>query len=211
MGYTSKRDFDKDAATWDDNPARVSLMGKVAEALMANVAIDEYTAVLDYGAGTGLVSFALAPYAGSVTAADSSEGMLAKLREKALSSGLETVSTLLLDLEHQPVPESRFDVVVSTMVMHHIDDAAGVIARLALLLKNGGCLAIADLDSDGGDFHADPAGVAHNGFERDEMKQYFRDAGLADVCDVTAVTFRKDVPGKGLRPFSIFLITGRII
>ena len=210
MSNTNKRDFDAAAATWDDNPGRVALMGKVADALMDRVAIDSETAVLDYGAGTGLVTLALAAQAGSVCAADGSAGMLAKLREKAEATGLGHVTTLLLDLENQPPPSRRFDLIVSTMTLHHIAGAKGVIKKLAGLLNDGGSLAIADLDIDNGEFHTDPTGVHHNGFEREQIKSYFRDAGLIDITDSTAHAFTREVTGKGMRPFSIFLVTGRI-
>jgi 2-polyprenyl-3-methyl-5-hydroxy-6-metoxy-1,4-benzoquinol methylase len=211
MSITNKRDFDKEAATWDDNPGRVTLMGKVTEALMERVAIDCKTSVLDYGAGTGLVTLALAGRAGSVCAADGSEGMLTKLRIKADAAGLPHVTTLLLDLECQPPPKERFDLVVSTMTLHHIADAKGVVSKLAALLVSGGRLAIADLDCDGGEFHSDPTGVYHSGFDRGEINRYFRGAGLVDVSDSTAHAFMKEVVGKGLRPFSVFLVTGRRI
>jgi 2-polyprenyl-3-methyl-5-hydroxy-6-metoxy-1,4-benzoquinol methylase len=134
--------------------------------------------------------------------------MLAKLREKAEAAGLTGVTTLLLDLEHQPAPARRFDLVVSTMTLHHIADAKGVVRKLAGLLNEGGCLAIADLDSDNGEFHTDPTGVHHNGFEREQIATCFTDAGLVDVSASTAHAFTREVPGKGMRPFSIFLITG---
>jgi len=79
------------------------------------------------------------------------------------------------------------------MVMHHIVDTKGVLAKPATPFKAGGWLAITDLDPDGGEFHNDPAGIVHNGFEREDIKAYFRDAGLPNVSDRTADSFEKEV------------------
>jgi tRNA (cmo5U34)-methyltransferase len=75
--------FDQAAATWDDKPVRVALMKSVAGAIVRQDQPTSAMDMLDYGCGTGLVSFFLAPHVGTVTAADSSDGMLAVLRKKS--------------------------------------------------------------------------------------------------------------------------------
>lgn len=209
MAETGKRDFNRDAETWDDNPMRVELARAIADAIVRLVPISKDMDVLDYGAGTGLVTLALQPHARSITAADSSQGMLAKLNEKIAASGFPNVETMLLDLEHDPVPDRRFDLVVSTMTAHHIDDITALVRNLANTLRPGGHLAIADLDLDDGEFHTDSTGVRHNGLCRDKMKRIFADSGLGEVAVDTAHTLTREVPGKGEREFTIFLIVGR--
>ena len=209
MTTNNKRDFDKDAATWDDNPQRVHLAGMVAEALFDAVPIDAGCSAVDYGAGTGLVTLALAPRVRSVCAADSARGMLAKLREKAVASGLRNVTTMQLDLETDPLPPERFDLVVSTMTLHHVENAVRTIAKLAAMLDPGGHLAIVDLDLDDGEFHADPTGVRHEGFDREFITQAFASAGLGEIEITTAASFEKEVAGKGIREFTLFLAVGR--
>ena len=51
--------FDDKAATWDDDPAKVERAGEVARAIRAAVPLNTSVRMLEYGAGTGLVTQAL--------------------------------------------------------------------------------------------------------------------------------------------------------
>lgn len=209
MTETGKRDFNQDAETWDDNPIRVQLAHAIANTILRSVPISDNMIVLDYGAGTGLVTLALQPHVRSVVAADSSEGMLAKLSEKVAESGLSNVKTIHLDLEKEAPPEQRFDLIISSMTFHHIKSIPALLQRLGEMLRVGGYIAVADLDPDGGEFHPDSTGVWHDGLDRDEMKRIYADNGFSEVTVDTAHTFTREVLGKGQREFSIFLIIGR--
>ena len=209
MTETGKRDFDKESETWDENPARTELARAISGAILRRVSITKSMDALDYGAGTGLVTLALQPHVRSLVAADSSEGMLAKLSEKVTVSGLSNVQTVLLDLENDPAPEWRFDLIVSSMTFHHIQSIPALVLRLSEMLRTGGYIAVADLDLDDGEFHADSTGVKHDGLDRDEMKRIFAASGLDEVTVDTAHTMAREVPGKGQREFSIFLIAGK--
>jgi precorrin-6B methylase 2 len=53
---SEKRDFDKEAAAWDEQPARVQLAGDVAAAIVRQVTLRTDMDVLDFGCGTGLLT-----------------------------------------------------------------------------------------------------------------------------------------------------------
>ena len=82
-----KRDFDQAAAAWDDHPPRVKMAEDVAAAMMRAHALTPDPEVLDFGCGTGLLAFQLAPRVKSVTGADSSRGMLDVLEAKMARLG----------------------------------------------------------------------------------------------------------------------------
>jgi ubiquinone/menaquinone biosynthesis C-methylase UbiE len=208
MNDLSKKNFDEVAQTWDSNRDRVVLAEKIVGEILRKVPVTKDMVVLDYGAGTGLVSLGLAEHLKAILAADSSADMLTRLDEKAAASKIHNVRTLHLDLEHDTLPDERFDLVLCTMTLHHIDDAAGMIAKLASLLRTGGWLALADLDLDGGEFHSDNTGVRYHGFDRAFMNQAFAEAGLADISITTAHKILKDVISKQPREFPIFLAVG---
>jgi ubiquinone/menaquinone biosynthesis C-methylase UbiE len=205
MTDSGNRDFDTAAGTWDDNPARVELARAIVGAILTRVPVSKDMDALDYGAGTGLVTLGLLPYLGSVAAADRSPGMLAKLDEKIERSGLVNVMTVLLDLEASPVPDLRFDLIVSSMTMHHIGNVGKLIRTFSSMLRAGGHLAIADLDLDDGEFHADPTGVKHNGLDRADVRRWFDEAGLGQADIETAHEIAREVEGKGERRFTVFL------
>jgi len=73
------RDFNAVASKWDQEPRRVLLASAVSGAIIRNAGPNQTMRVLDFGAGTGLVTLALAPLVQEMVAADSSRGMLEQL------------------------------------------------------------------------------------------------------------------------------------
>lgn len=203
-----KRDFDALAATWDNNPGRISAARDICEAVRQEVPLSDAVQALDYGCGTGLVTLGLQPDLGSIVAADSSEGMLAVLQDKLAAAQIDNVRTLRLDLEHEEPPGDRYDLIFSSLTMHHLEHPEVAIARLAQMLKADGVLAIADLDEEAGDFHGDNTGVAHFGFSAERMQGMLRSAGLRQVRTVKATTVTKPGAGGVMKGFDILLSLG---
>jgi ubiquinone/menaquinone biosynthesis C-methylase UbiE len=199
--------FEQGAATWDDNPARVRNAETLASAILQKAEVSETDTVVDYGCGTGLVTLAVAPHVGRVIAIDSSPAMLSVLREKAQMRGLDHVATVQADLERDEPPTVEADLVLTTMVLHHVTDIPAVLRRLAAMVRPGGLLAVADLDAEDGSFHADRAGVVHFGFDRAWLRAQFEAAGLVQVADETANTLERDGP-DGPRRYTVFLMLG---
>jgi len=199
--------FDDKAATWDDDPEKVRQAQDVARAVTAAVPLGEATRLLEYGAGTALVTQELLTSTGGVgrvTLADNSPGMRAVLRDK-IDSGAMPPDTRVwdLDLENQPAPAERFDLIVSSMVMHHVRELPVVLAAFAELLVEGGHLCIADLDREDGSFHTHDFD-GHHGFDRGELAKALEQAGLVDV----AVTDCTHITREGVR-YPVFLATAR--
>ena len=174
--------FDAKAATWDDDPMKWQRARRVAERLRAVVNLRADTRLLEYGAGTGLLSSELREEVGSVTVADRSAGMLEVLRGKAAAGGpLEGARVLDLDVLSGPLPSEPFDLVATVMTLHHISEVDRVVAALASMLESGGCLAAVDLEAEDGSFH-DGEFDGHDGFEREHMRSLLTGAGLAEVA-----------------------------
>ena len=198
-------DFDSRARTWDDNPTKSALAQAVGRAIHAQVALDPQMSALEYGCGTGLLSFVLREQLGQITLADSSSGMLAVLEEKIASGAIDNMTALKLDLANDPLPRERFDLVYSQMTLHHIDDTDGVLRALHALLKSPGTLCLADLDSEDGSFHgADFAG--HRGFDRETLQRQATAAGFRNIRFTTAFTIRKTEAADAEKEFPVFLL-----
>jgi ubiquinone/menaquinone biosynthesis C-methylase UbiE len=202
-----KRDFDRVAPEWERNAARLKMTSALADAVIARLSWGPQLVAMDYGAGTGLVTLRIQPLVGRVLAVDTSPGMLSVLQEKIAQAGLTNIAVRIWDVEKDPLLEERFDVVVSTMTFHHLRAIPPVLGRFHELLAPGGRIAVADLDTEAGDFHADPTGVWHFGFDRIELKQQFEAAGFSRVLTETA--YRLERPGAGgrMKEFSLFLLT----
>ena len=196
--------FDDAAATWDDDPGHEQRQVAVERAIEEAVALTPRMSALDVGAGTGRLSILLSDRVGSVVVTDPSAGMVQVARERIQAAGLgDRLRAVQADLTTDPL-EGAYDVVWSSMALHHVQDLAGLLRSVAELLVDGGRLAIADLEEDrDGAFHADKADFAgHDGFDRERLAEQLADAGFGDVSFVEATTIL-----KGDREFGVFLCT----
>ena len=206
MKAEEKKDFDKEAAAWDENPGRVKLANDVADAIIREVQPSFAMDALDYGCGTGLVTLRIQPLVRSIVGADSSTGMLGMLKLKTEKQQITNVQTRLVDFEHGGTLAGKFHLVVSSMTLHHVQDTARVFQQWYELLLPGGVLAVADLDTEDGSFHGDNTGVRHLGFDRRHLGALLRNAGFSSVRDTTAATMVREVAGGGSRSFPVFLL-----
>ncbi|WP_127125496.1 class I SAM-dependent methyltransferase [Georgenia sp. SYP-B2076] len=195
--------FDATAADWDRDEQKVVRAQEVARSVATTVPLSQGTRVLDYGAGTGLVTQALVGQIGPATLADSSSGMRGVIRDKVAAGVLPGARVWDLDLEAQPAPDERFDLIVTSLVLHHIRALERVLAGFAELLEPGGYLCIADLDREDGSFHGHDFD-GHHGFDRVELAGQLTDAGLVDVSVRDCTEFVRD----GVT-YSVFLAVAR--
>jgi cyclopropane fatty-acyl-phospholipid synthase-like methyltransferase len=192
--------FRDKAADWDNLPVPQQISRGVVQALAARVPLTPEMTVLDFGAGTGLLAGAVAPSVAHLHAVDVSASMLAQLAAKESLRDKVTVhchdlTTSALDL--------RVDLVVSAMAMHHVADTDALLRALHATLREGGRVALADLDAEDGTFHPPGAeGVFHAGFARDDLAARLTAAGFVDVAFETATVVHKEG-----RAYPVFLVT----
>ena len=74
--------FDQEAAVWDEKPGMRELAEKVVQYVESRVTLRKEMACLDFGCGTGLVSFLLAPKVSEVVAFDGASGMIEMVKKK---------------------------------------------------------------------------------------------------------------------------------
>jgi|WetSurMetagenome_2_1015567.scaffolds.fasta_scaffold51029_1 2-polyprenyl-3-methyl-5-hydroxy-6-metoxy-1,4-benzoquinol methylase len=206
---TEKRDFDKEAASWDENPTRVKLADDIAQSILKLGILTPKMNVLDFGCGTGLLSVSLHPFVRSITGADSSQGMLDILNSKIAKMKLANIRTQLVDVEKGDVLTGNYDFIVCSMTLHHVNEIEPLIDQFVKITKPGGYLCISDLDPDDGQFHSDNAGVFHFGFDAAFLTNLFIKTGYENMQRVTAAEMVKPAKDGQLRRFSIFLMTGR--
>lgn len=200
--------FDAAAATWDDKPQRREMARKVADAIVRRVGLRPEMDLLDLGCGTGLLGLALLSYVRSVTGADASEGMLDVLQSKIDEVGLGNMRTMLFDADRDEPPEDAFDVVTMNLVLHHLKDTGRALDACRRMLRPGGTVCIADLDTEPGTFHGNAAEhVYHHGFDRGALCMSLRDRGFSKATDETVHVIEKPDDAGALRKYPVFLIT----
>lgn len=192
--------FNEKAKGWDSNDLTSRLSAAIGASIVSHVPLHARMDVMDFGAGTGLISSHVAPFVHKIVAVDISEAMLNELlRKKELHGKVDILCRNILD---EPI-DARFDLIMSAMAMHHVQDTDRLIQSFSEHLKPGAKVALADLDREDGNFHPkDTQGVFHFGFERDKLQVLLEKHGFKDVDFVTAYTLEKE--GNS---FPIFLVT----
>lgn len=199
--------FDAKARQWDENPVFRERGQKIAQAIREAVSPTRAMSALDYGCGTGQLSFPLKDELGAILMADSSRGMLDVLTEKIAAHGVTNMTPVKLDLLIDPPPAQRFDLIYTSMTLHHVPDTDRLLRIFHDLLKPGGTLCIADLDKEDGSFHGPEVDV-HHGFERSELSRRATQTGFSDIHFQTVFSIAKDREA-GTQEYPVFLMTAR--
>jgi len=192
--------FEDKSQDWDSRPIPQLISEGVGEVLLHTIPWDPAMEIMDFGAGTGLITSHVAPGVRRVWAVDVSASMLEQLEAKDALEG--RVETVCRDILAEPLAR-RFDGVVSAMAMHHVEDTERLLERFFEHLVPGGFVALADLDAEDGSFHPEGTqGVYHHGFDRESLARQLVDAGFVDPQFHTAVTLQKEE-----RAYPVFVVT----
>ncbi|MBN2823900.1 MAG: class I SAM-dependent methyltransferase [Campylobacterales bacterium] len=195
-----KDHFEHKSKTWDMNSKRVKNAGAIADAIIANIELKDTMKIADFGAGTGLLSYFIAPYVDTIVAIDNSPSMLEMFKLKCNEFECKTIA-LECDLSKEEIRE-QYDGIISSMTLHHIANQQKLFTKMYGMVEEGGFIALADLDKEDGTFHEDNTGVFHFGFEREELGSIVRKAGFKEVKFETVSVIKK--PHK---EFDVFLLT----
>ena len=200
--------FDERAKDWDSDPKKVERARQVAEQIRGMVPLSREMNALEYGCGTGLLSFALQEDLGQITLADTSQGMLDVLTDKIKAAGVTNMHPVRLDLAEDTIPAARFQDPYSLMTLHHIQNTQDILRKFHALLEPNGILLIADLDKEDGSFHTDGTTDVHMGFARADLQRQVESAGFKGVQFTTAYVIKKKI-GDEERSFPVFLMSAR--
>ena len=149
--HKNTNDWFKDWANEYDNTLGIierhhQLLNLVVK--LSNVKNDQK--VLDIGCGTGLLSLKLLEKANClITGIDSSPEMLSIFGNKIEKLGLsDRVDIKLEDASALDFPENSFDIVASTVTLHHLKDKLPTMIKIHSVLKTGGRFVLGDIDMD---------------------------------------------------------------
>ncbi len=196
--------FDKLAKEWDLKPKRIESALKTTKKIKELIDIKDKE-ILDYGSGTGLICFQLFEEANSIVAMDNSQGMLDELNRKITQANITNITTHLHNANSDTLSKNQFDLIVTAMTLHHIKNTQSFILNATDALKNGGYLAISDLESEDGTFHSlGNDDVEHFGFDKEKIRTLFENTGLDIIYLETNETIHKH------RDFDVFLAIGKL-
>jgi demethylmenaquinone methyltransferase/2-methoxy-6-polyprenyl-1,4-benzoquinol methylase/phosphoethanolamine N-methyltransferase len=148
--------------------------------------------MLDVGCGTGGVTIPAKQRvgaAGSAAGIDPSPEMIAVARGKAQRKGLE-IDFRIGVIEALPFPDATFDVVTSSLMMHHLPEHLQVkgLAEIYRVLKPGGRLLIADMVSpkaSGGNHMMNALAMhSHVKFGIEDLRATLKGAGFEEITQL---------------------------
>ncbi len=197
-----KKDFFQEKAeSYEEDKNRVSNVQNIADSILSEIEFNSSMEIMDFGSGTGLLLEKIAPFVKKITAIDMSTSMTKKLHAKRDLLPCE-LEILEVDLSKTKLDQT-FDAIISSMTLHHIEDIKELLHDFYKMLKSGGSIALADLDTEKGDFHTEDTGIYHFGFERDYLVELAKSVGFKNVKIQSA-----SIAYKPHGAYPIFLLTG---
>ena len=145
--------FPKDmrGADWDKVFARQAKRADLVPEWLDAIALRSGERVLEVGCGPGFVTLMLAERVGPtglVHAVDPSNDALDNLARRQGERGFENIRRIVADATTL-ADDLQADAALATMVLHHVDDPAALVANVARLLRPGARLLVAEFDPDG--------------------------------------------------------------
>ena len=143
----------RQAAARMEARAQETASAEMFRQLVAPLLTAQVKTVLEFGCGTAALSRRVARFASwvEVYASDKSEGMLQIARRLSDSENIHNIHLQnwdVLEEANYSLPVSRFDLIISSVVIPYFDDlqTADVIKRLSMRLAPGGVLAFVEQD-----------------------------------------------------------------
>lgn len=196
-------EFDVRAREWDKDKMHTERSVAIAGELEKMIPLNHSMRALEYGAGTGILSFLLREHFAEITLMDNSQEMINVCAEKCNYYQTNHILPIWYDLEHSKF-ESKFDIIYNQMVMHHVTGVEAMLHKFYDLLNPGGYLAIADLYPEDGSFHGFDVKV-HLGFDPDEIANILREVGFKNTEHKTCFEIKRE---SGLK-FPVFLLVAQ--
>jgi tRNA (cmo5U34)-methyltransferase len=202
--------FDLVARDWDKNQMHLQRTEAIANELFKIIPAENNLKALEFGAGTGLLSFALLNYFSEIILMDSSLEMINTAKQKIAKTKIDHLHPVFFDLEKNEYTEKTFDYIFSQMALHHVDDIEKIFIKFFKLLNPDGQLAIADLYKEDGTFHEDNF-TGHNGFDPDNLVKLLEKTGYYEISYKQCFIIRKLDINWAEKKFPIFLLTAKKI
>jgi len=110
--------------------------------------IKEGDSVLDLGSGAGndcFVARAIVGETGHVSGLDFTDEMIGKARINNQKMGFTNVDFIKGDIEEMPIPDNRYDVIVSNCVLNLVPDKTKAFSEMMRVMKTGGRFCVSDV------------------------------------------------------------------
>jgi ubiquinone/menaquinone biosynthesis C-methylase UbiE len=213
--------FDAAAAGWDTD-RRTKRARIIADRIAGAIGADGRMRALEFGCGTGLVSFFLKDRLGRITLVDTSRGMIEVLEQKIREARIGNMTALQMDINachalegaapesagREGLPDEEFDAVYTSMALHHVREIDPALRALYKSIRKNGRLCIVDLMEEDGSFHKEDKDFdGHNGFNPEQLKSVLEKLGFTGVASEVFYNDIRVIEDRKI-PYSLFIMTG---
>ncbi|MEW6558504.1 MAG: methyltransferase domain-containing protein [Elusimicrobiota bacterium] len=200
--------FDKEASKWDENPIYIERAKVISDEILKSIKVSNNINALEYGCGTGLLSFFLYKSLKSIVLMDDSSEMLKIVNNKIKQNKIKNMKTVKINLIYNRYA-NKHDLIYTLMTLHHIKNTEKIIEIFYSLLNKNGYLCIADLIEEDGSFHKHHKNYnGHNGFNTEKLKKLLECKGFSDVKYSICYEMEKKIDQNIIRKYPIFLMIG---
>ncbi|MEI6577456.1 MAG: class I SAM-dependent methyltransferase [Bacteroidota bacterium] len=200
--------FDQAAQNWDSNPIHNERTKAIAAEMIHSIPLRDDMKALEFGSGTGLLSFALKDHLLEIVLMDNSIEMNKQSVAKIEAIGLSHFTPIHFDLEKDDYGKGSFDIIFTQMALHHVKDVTALIGKFYNLLNVGGYIAIADLYAEDGTFH-DSNFDGHYGFEPDFMIETLTKVGFTQTILKSCFEINRPENDDKQKVFPVFLVVAK--
>jgi ubiquinone/menaquinone biosynthesis C-methylase UbiE len=198
-------EFDLKASGWDENPIHHARSEAIAKEMLRLLPINKEMSAMEFGAGTGILSFMLKDFFNDIILMDSSIEMVNVANKKIDASGAKNLKTIVFDLEHEIYSGKPLDLIFTQMVLHHVNDIEKLLGNFYKILNPNGFIAIADLYTEDGSFH-DEGFSGHNGFNIEDLTLTLNKCNFRVSSAEQCFTINRKISEKVTNQYPVFLL-----
>ncbi len=198
-------EFDLKAADWDENPMHHARSEAIAKAMGRILPLKQSMNALEFGSGTGILSFLLRERFNEIVLMDNSTEMVNVTNRKIELTGVKNLKPLVFDLEHEFYSAKCFDLIFTQMVLHHVNDIENIFEKFNKMLKPDGFIAIADLYAEDGSFHGEGF-TGHNGFNIEELAAALKKNNFEVIAREQCFVIDRKISENKTNQYPVFLL-----
>ena len=118
----------------------------------------------------------------------------------------------MVDLLYSMVPVDKYDLVFTSMVLHHVTNIDIILKKFKFIMNTSGYLCIADLSTEDGRFHSHmPHFVGHSGFDKEELTKQLNANNFSVEQFKTVLNIDRTFPDGTAMSYPVFLLVARKI
>lgn len=199
--------FDFEAKNWEND-------GRIARAKVISEEIDKWlgdkinNTAMEFGCGTGLITFNLRNKFKDIMMVDNSAGMIEEANKKIKNQNVNNIRTWCGDI-NEIDDKNKYDTIYTSMTLHHIVNINKVLEKLYSLLSLEGELYIVDLVEEDGTFHGSEKDFeGHNGFNQNDLMETLKNTGFKDIRDKVFYKGSKSIEERNV-DYELFIMIAR--